>query len=478
MKISSYVVLFLVGLSVFFFLRSLWTLFRPQILMGPSTILLSSILCLLCAYLISCSKGKQRQVMLLASLGIIAAYVQRILWLSLDSEGYQYWYFPVSTNSVNKALIFMILGTISFWIGSRYAQKTSAKQTTLITNKSSILFKLRNIILMLGYLFLTFRILLALKLDVGLYRGETTWGFLQRLLPETFISFIILYFLVKYWNRLSTVSRIVHLIFLFLLFLADTVVGQRGALLNRIAWFIIVVIWVRGDFRLPVQRTLVLTGLLAILVPISISISIFFRDTVRVGINPLDVLSHEGVTNIFKQDAFKIMDFISRRIAGFDALVAVVSYYPGDLEKYMTPLSGVKAFFSRLIPKWDVPVPGLGKLFSVFYQLCPWDMRTVGAWYGFGVVFGYFKYFGIIALGVYGFFVTRVFSWLSYRSEYMQAIGGYFLYVAVFAFFISGNIDNIFSQFIANITMMSLFYATMVVVARRKPLYAPVPVKI
>jgi hypothetical protein len=113
---------------------------------------------------------------------------------------------------------------------------------------------------------------------------------------------------------------------------------------------------------------------------------------------------------------------------------------------------------------WSTDVPSFGRAFAIFYQNIPEGHS--GAWYGFGLFYGYFGLLGIAGLGGLGFFLGAVVVRLAQAGAMASPLAAFFLHLFCLFLFIDGNVDLEVAFFISNTTLVGALLVCFVVAGR------------
>ncbi|MDA2923045.1 oligosaccharide repeat unit polymerase [Acidobacteria bacterium AH-259-L09] len=402
--------------------------------------------------------------MLVAFLGIIPAFVLRLLVLSFDDSMFQFSHLvTLSRETVERVLWFMAGGTFAFWVGLRLTAQRTCRSTdgSRATNQLHSVMHYRHLLLAIGLVVVSIPLFIYARLGDQWTFSEQ--AFLMRFLPVEGMVFVLMYLAVRYWKGLSLGEKAALIMFFVLNFFAEFSLGQRGALFRPAILWLIVMILVKWDPRIPIRWVMGVALIIPFVLPAFLELVVIARDTYYKGgtlSSSVEQIMDEGVLSIsFKDTAL----MFSNRLNGFDASVAVMNYHPMGLEAYSTPVALLKSTMGYLVPDnvWSSDVPSLGRQFAIFYQGIVG--RHSGAYSGFGVFYHYFGPLGVFALGGLGAFIGAVLVRLLRGGVLSGPLSGFLLHNFVWMVFTSGNLDNYIATYLSNALLVGLILWTIIV---------------
>lgn len=473
MRLSRWIIYAYIGIALLFSFKTISVLYDTQSVLGSGVWLFAGSYCLLNAYLLTKTHGLSLTVMLIVNLGILLAFIQRLVFLSLDYGSFEHHNFPIpSDGTALKALVFMMMGTLAFWLGvNRGTRELSRNVTTLGVRthppQESLLFRQRHVLASLGLAVAFAKYYFGISGGLSLPTTTSSFAFLTRLLPSQGMGLLLMYILVRYWEHLTLGDKASLSSFFFVTLLIELGVGQRGALLHPIIQWLIVAVWIYGNLRISVRLVVAFSIVFLIVYPPFLGLIMTVRGAVYSGQTASDItlFSLDSVSKFRVQGT---LEFFSKRLYGFDMLVAIMDYQPTWLRSYMTPLNFTKSVMGMLLPRniWTSSIPSLGKLASVYGGL-DWDVRNSGAWFAFGAMYGYFGWLGIVMFGVGGRLLRRVLAYLAGSGAFAHFIAVFILSNLVWSFMISGNLDLLLSRFVSDALITAGLVWTLLVSDRR-----------
>jgi len=399
--------------------------------------------------------------MLMASLAILVVFVLRLLVLMFDSSAFQ---FPslisLSSDAVERALWFMVAGTVAFWLGAKLVLKAqTSKVRGLEGTSSSRLLLYRDHLIVMGLAVVS--TVFVINVSLGVRWIGSNKAFLMPLLPKDILAFALMYLAVGHWKILTPLEKAGVVAFFLILFVSGVAVGSRSALFSAVFPWLTAAILIKRDPKIPIKSLVAGSLALLVLAPL-LEFIMLVRDLVRAELlvfSNLPLLELWGVSDFGLQDALRML---TDRMQGFDILVAVVNYKPEGIEPYLTLLTLGKATLAGLIPDliWSTDAPATGGIFATFYQGFAWGAAHYGGWSGFGFFYAYFgPMMGILGLALLGALVTMILPKLVKGSVLLEAWAAFFLFSFVFGALVSGNFDGITSDFLVQgVTISGLLW--------------------
>lgn len=458
MRLSQWLMTAFLGSGVVFASEALWGLYSPSEIFPPRTLLLAAAYCLIYALLLGWSLSIHRSVMTIVGLAILAAFVIRLLVLTIDDTLFAFPYLlTLSSDMVEHALWFMLGGTMAFWLGVKLAARKARWLRITGTGETyfSPLFRYRRFLILAGLAMTSLRLYISLTFSFQWYVSR--WAFLERLLPVDAMVFVLIYLAVRDWKGLTLTDKLASITVFVAHSSANFSLGQRGALFHVAIFWLIVMVLVHGDPKISFTWVAGASLLALLIVPLYLGLVVAVREAVYIGVSALAALTFQDIS----LSLLAVMWTYSNALQGFDALVAVMNYLPGGIEPYLTLGALAKSIAGRLVPEmvWPSDVPSLGRLFGGFYQF-PGKHELIeghaGAWFGFGVFYAYFGPYGAVAMGGLGAILVMVSRKFSSGGLLSEPLLGYFLYTLCFMVFMSGNLDAMLSAFLIDAVLVSL----------------------
>lgn len=464
MKLSGYVIRFLVIASTIFAIGGMWHMLVPWAPLEASSFFLGAAYCMVLAFLINLSQGSHRGLMLITALVVIPTVIIRLMTLLVSSETFgvavsPLYYYLFRTDNINKALLYVILGTVSLWAGlglglpkRRPANPQELKETTGFS-----LYDYRRKLIVAGYIVLAIHFFLNLGLKEGVSALESgPYGYLLRLFPLEALLPLNMYFLLRYRCTLAHNERSAIMGFFFLMVVLGVLQGKRGAIFYPFMTWAVVGTLLFDDPKITLRRGMLLGFLfmlfIGLLWNVPWSIRSVWRDEESLTISTLlDTYAYfqsQGMLHTILQ--------VSNRLAYFDELVIVMNYHPPGLEQYMNMRSLLSSIINTLTIDrlFHIETLSSSQIFAFFYQGMPLYLKHGAGWGGFGASYGYFKWWGIAALFALGFITATLRRLSSPDKELAFVVSILFTHRVYFNGLIGGTFDNALGEFVSNAVLV------------------------
>lgn len=289
------------------------------------------------------------------------------------------------------------------------------KFSAILYNKHKIIFGLLIFIL---FLQISFSVLFNWKM------GSAAWkfGWLNRLLPITFLFFLFAFIQITYWNKFSTKFKKISYFIYFLYIISGIIIGSRSAIFNLISSFFIVLLIIKPNYRFATKK-LFITFLLSLIFGGTIWIlGTAIRSSNTINTNDLTIIG-------------TLIEVIQRLSASCDSFIAITNNWNdcmnnAKLHDVMSITNIFPQFINTLIP---------GKIFDIDDLYIPAVYFREGV-FGFdnfisnGDVWSGFGWF-LVEYGFLGILIFPVFLMLHFLFfRILLNLNDIFLYIAFFYF--------------------------------------------
>ncbi len=438
-----------------------------------------AIFCAICLWLLIISKGQQRCLFLLVLVSLYFSFVVQFLILIYAPHLYFIHGYDtsgallsgISTVAKVKTLFYASAVIILIFLGARAGmpKRRHRHEALSAQTEPQFLYYHRKGFLILALLSIV--ILLFLNHMLGASRpvseGSATYGYLTRFFPELSINFIVMYFGIKYWRKLSIVEKVMVGVY-FILYLAWGITsGQRGVILRIPFYWLITLLVISDEPRLPKGWGIGLIVLILPILPPYLAVLSVIKDAHNTQ-NPYyqKVESSEITKQLGAVGYERVFLWIFGRFTGFQTSTIVLNDTPTGLEEYANPKAIFTTTLQGIIPDRFLPAtyPSSGKIFGVFYRGLGWEAKYSGSWFLFGFLYAYFGYYGI-ALGFpIGWIFMKIFTYFRFRNDFFSGLAGFTLYLFGFSFIVSGNMDTLLSRYITELIICICAYLVLKII--------------
>jgi hypothetical protein len=220
------------------------------------------------------------------------------------------------------------------------------------------------------------------SVDVRGVHAQTRYAFLIRLLPVALVYPVLGLMLLKYRRNLSRLSIAWYVVLLFALSALVFRQGSRIFVFELLVLLVVYALLHRGDFRMRLPRVAILSAAAVGALLGSFILGTAVREVIR-GRASLGELTSLAV---WKHPAAGVPEALwleglwaTRRLQGFDGLVAVDRARPPEVVRLFRPLLFAERFIGELTPMSGRGPMGTGEAVSIYYSGLSPDARTAGS---------------------------------------------------------------------------------------------------
>lgn len=411
--------------------------------------------CLLFWGLLRLSPGLLYRIMLVFSVPILVGYVLRLAVLGADptrlkiAPGIQ-----TSQDGILRVILYLGLSTIVFWAGGLVALRLWRPPLSRLAPAVSDEFYFQNRRVFIGAALLCSFIAAILPLVGLVSRSQsrsTEFSVASQLLPLQVLTFILMALVMNSWSRLGLGEKWAALTTFSLTFVSDFVGGRRGTAFTLVLIWLVVLLFQEPRRRLNLRRLGAGAVFFVLIMPTLFSYTVEFRESVDRGGTVLDVLTRpSGRQHLSGRD---IAEFVTDRLATFDATFQAITYNPQGLDEELTTLGVARTAIARITPDFVYSTNrlNLGRLWGHYYDGVPRTYAHAGVWSGLGLTYRSSGWFGLAIVSVWAFVIVSVIARMMQRPKYGGALSAYACYVLVVQMVFSGNIDDVMAQFVAQV---------------------------
>lgn len=450
---------------------------RPDGMFSSRTSFAFAAFCLLYWVILRLSSGLVYRIMMIMGVAVLVGYPIRGLILTLDPDRFAstLWRPLFSDSDVLKAIIFVTMGTLAAWAGAWLAVRTrrNSSHQSFAARDGDFLLAHRRPLLTAAAVFSVINAALpTFNLLARNQSQSTEFSVLSQVLPLQVLTFVIVSLIINHWRQLVLPEKIAAVASALLTLTADLVGGRRGSLFGMLITYVIVSLWTQPNRKISVSRWAAATVLFIVVLPTLFGLTLSFRRSVDTGGTVQDVIvgGYAGDTT----SVWSIAEFITDRLGNFDATLTAMNFNPPGLDEELSGRGMLRSFLLRLTPDtlYSPDQHTLGRLWGIYYQGIPETYRHAGAWSGFGIAFGFFRWWGALAVFFWVFAVARLLARFASVPALSGAVAAYLSSALLVVIVRSGNIDDVAAQAVAQLTTLGLLLA-LVRVPRRSPQASP-----
>ncbi len=403
--------------------------------------------------------------------GIWAVYLFRPLFLISNNDSFLY---PL-VGSINvddhirvllQIALFSTIFLTSLYIAIFFPiRKKRAIRQDAITKKikSNFLIRVKQPLILFMLLLLAGTLLLMLCLG-GRFSAQTSLAaIIMLMLPLQMIIPLTLFYLIIYKYRLNYSERLFLSLILTVSVIINFINGSKAALLQVIMYVVILLLFVKGNFRSSIKKNFVSVLGLCLVLTLSFSLATAIKYF------SLGAVSFETAVNMFysalnfsDSGVFSSMiDKITGRFIGYDGLLVVNLAVPEPLLKIFNEGYILNHAIDKLVPGWSVPGMSLGKAVGMYYTGHTLEIKHAGGLGLFATLFivggSIGSYMYISMLGLLWGVLFRVINGLSITQQNKKLLSSIFC-VQLVSWIISGNLERSISSFIILIVHIMFYY--------------------
>lgn len=287
---------------------------------------------------------------------------------------------------------------------------------------STFLLKKRKSIFLLLFFSLILQILFSFLFDWKM--GSTAWkfGWINRLLPITFLFFLFAFIQIMYWDRFSKKDKYTSYLIYALYIISGLIIGSRSAIFNLFSSFFIILLVVKPNFRISLKK-LVLTFFLSLI----FGGAFWILGTAIRSSNTIDSsqLTFVGI----------LIEVVQRLSAACDSFIAISNNWnncmnSNKLDDVMSMSNLVPQFVNSVVP---------GEIFNIdpLYIPAVYFRENVFGFDNFisnGDVFSGFGWF-LVKYGYYGIIYFPIFMAIHFLIfRFFLKFNNFFFYISFYYF--------------------------------------------
>jgi len=287
---------------------------------------------------------------------------------------------------------------------------------------SALLFRKYKVIF--GLLFITLFLQIVFSIIFNWKMGSTAWrfGWLNRLLPITFLFFLFSFIQITYWNKFSRKYRNISYFIYALYIISGIIIGSRSAIFNLISSFFIILLIIKPNYRFNSKKLL-----------ITFIISLIFGGTIWIlgtAIRSSNTINTNDLTFVGT-----LIEVVQRLTAACDSFIAISNNWNDCMNsKKLHDVMSISNIFPQFI---NTLVPG--KMFNIddLYIPAVYFRESVfgfdnfisngDVWSGFGWFLVEYGYLGILVFPIF-----MIIHFLFFRI--LLNLKDIYLYLAFFYF--------------------------------------------